>query len=187
MNSISKKLKKLIDYLYYLMASPEKYARHIGVTLGKGGFISTKNFSTEPYLIKIGNFVRIAPGTTFYTHGGTWTLRKKYDNPNLDTFGKITVGDYSYIGENCMIMSGVHIGSNCIIGGGSVVTKSVPDGVMVAGNPARFIGYTENFYKKISENHELCCKGLDAESKKLHLSSLCDESFVHKGSVKLPE
>ena len=70
-------------------------------------------------------------------------MRKKYKDPTLDTFGKISVGDFSYIGENCMIMSGVTIGKKCIIGGGSVVTRSVPDGVVVAGNPAKVIGQVQ--------------------------------------------
>lgn len=178
-------ISKIINNLYRLFASPEKYARHIGVNLGKGGFISTKHFPTEPYLITIGNYVRIAKGTGFFTHGGVWSLRKKYNNPTLENFGKISVGDYSYIGENCMIMAGVSIGSNCIIGGGSVVTKSIPDGIMVAGNPARFIGYTEDFYNRIHSNTTLCCKGMSPEEKKKYLLSLADSHFARKGEVKI--
>lgn len=180
-------IKKFLDYLYLVFASPKAYARHIGVQVGHGTFISTKKFPSEPYLIKIGDYVRIAPGTSFYTHGGTWTLRKRYKESTLDTFGKITIGNYSYIGENCMIMPGVTVGENCIIGAGSVVSKSVPDGVMVAGNPARFIGYTEQFYKRIKNNKELCCKGKSNIDKKMYLLSLADEVFSKKGFIKLPE
>ena len=180
-------IKKIIDYFYFFFASPEAYAKHIGVKIGKGSFIATKNFPSEPYLIEIGDFVRVAPGTFFYTHGGTWSLRKKYNNPKLDTFGKIKIGNYSYIGENCMIMPGVTIGENCVIGGGSVVSRSVPDGVMVAGNPARFIGYTENFYNKIKNNTDMCCKGMNYYPKKAYLLSLSDDVFSHKGNVKIPE
>lgn len=50
-----------------------------------------------------------------------------------------------------MIMPGVKIGKNCVIVGGSVVTKSIPDGCMVAGNPAKFIGYTDDFYKELKK------------------------------------
>ena len=64
-------IKKIIDYFYFFFASPEAYAKHIGVKIGKGSFIATKNFPSEPYLIEIGDFVRVAPGTFFYTHGGT--------------------------------------------------------------------------------------------------------------------
>ena len=46
---------KLLKYIRYKLVSPEKYARCIGVKIGKNNFIATKNFGTEPYLIKIGN------------------------------------------------------------------------------------------------------------------------------------
>ena len=38
-----------------------------------------------------------------------------------------------------MILPGVHIGSNTVIGAGSVVTRDIPDGVVAAGNPCRVI------------------------------------------------
>ncbi len=64
-------------------------------------------------------------------------------------------------------MPDVTIGERCIVAGGAVVTKSVPDGCMVAGNPARFIGYTEDFYKKLKEKHDFGCKKITHEDKKL--------------------
>lgn len=179
-------LSSLITKFYSRFASCEQYARRIGVKIGCGCFISTKKFSSEPYLITIGNYVRVAPETAFYTHGGVWTLRKKYNNPQIDNFGKIEIGDFSYIGERCMIMAGVTIGKNCIVGGGSVVTRSVPDGIMVAGNPAKFIGYTEDFYNRIKDNTALCCKGLDERRKEVYLKSLADNFFAHKSNIKIP-
>ena len=41
-------IKKIIDYFYFFFASPEAYAKHIGVKRGKGSFIATKNFPSEP-------------------------------------------------------------------------------------------------------------------------------------------
>lgn len=179
-------IASLITKFLRYFASPEKYARHIGVEIGEGCYISTKKFSSEPYLIKIGNFVRVAPETAFYTHGGVWSIRKRYNEPKIDNFGKIEIGDYSYIGERCMIMPGVTIGCNCIVGGGSVVTRSIPDGIMVAGNPAKFIGYTEDFYNRIKRNSALCCKGMNPKEKKNYLQTLNNSLFVHKGMTKIP-
>jgi len=68
---------------------PIAYARMIGVKGGEDCWISTRNFSTESNLVEIGNHVRIAGGTTFFTHGGITMLRKYYDYPQLDRFGKI--------------------------------------------------------------------------------------------------
>lgn len=180
-------IKRIINHLFKLCATPEAYARHIGVKIGTACYISTRSWPSEPYLIEIGDYVRIASNTSFYTHGGTWTLRKIYNDNSLDTFGRIKIGDYTYIGEQCMIMPGVTIGKNCIIGGGSVVTRSVPDGIMVAGNPARFIGYTESFYNRIKDNKALCCKGKNIKEKEKYLLSLPETEFVHKGNIKLPE
>lgn len=179
--------KKVIEKIRYWRESPEQFARRKGVKIGKGCFISTKNFPSEAYLIEIGDNVRIASKTSFFTHGGIWSLRKLYNDPDLDHFGKIKVGNNSYIGENCMIMPGVTIGEKCIIGGGSVVTKSVPDGCMVAGNPAKFIGYTDAFYKRLKETSDLGIGRMNAEEKRQYLLSQSDDKFEKKPSVKIPE
>lgn len=175
-----------ISSLYWkFVATPEKYARHIGVKIGKNCFISTRKFTSEPYLIEIGDNVRIAGGTSFYTHGGIWSLRKLYNDEKLDHFGKIKIGNNSYIGENCMIMSGVTIGERCIIGGGSVVTKSVPNGCMVAGNPAKFIGYTEDFYNKLKQSYDTQTGKLTIAEKKKFILSMKEELFETKPYVKI--
>lgn len=168
------------------LISPEQYARKLGVKIGKNCLISTRNWPTEAYLVEIGDHVRIAGNTTFYTHGGIYTLRDYYNDPKLDRFGKIKVGDYTSIGENCIINPGVTIGKCCIIGGGSIVTKSIPDGCMVGGNPAKFLGFTEDFYHRIKEV-SVECKGMSPKEKKAYLLSLPDEKFDHKGYIKIPE
>ena len=177
-------LKKLISFIRKSFESPEHYARRIGVKIGKGCYIGTKNFPSEPYLVEIGDNCRIAGETSFFTHGGIWSLRKIYDDPNLDHFGKIKIGDNSYIGERCMIMPGVTIGEKCIVGGGSVVTKSVPDGCMVAGNPAKFIGYTDDFYQRIKEKHDTGTDKMRAVEKKKLLLSMDERLFEKKPHVK---
>ena len=85
--------------------------------MGKGCSIATKEFSSEGYLIELGDYVRVAARASFYTHGGVIPLRTLYNDPNLDIFGKIKIGSYTSIGANCMIMPGVTIGERCIVGG----------------------------------------------------------------------
>ena len=85
-----------------------------------------------------------------------------------------------------MIMPGVTIGDRCIVGGGSVVTKSVPDGYMVAGNPAKYIGRTEDFYKRLKEKYDTRTGGMPADKKKRILLSLPEEMFEVKKVITIP-
>jgi acetyltransferase-like isoleucine patch superfamily enzyme len=115
-----------------------KYLRSKGAKIGENCLIFTIAFSTEPYLIEIGEHCVVSSGTTFITHDGSvWLFRHKH--PNLTIFGKITVGDNTFIGMNCTILAGAEIGSNCIIGGGSVVRGKIPDNSVVMGNPAKVV------------------------------------------------
>ena len=51
----------------------------------------------------------------------------------------VTIKHDAFIGARCIILKGVTIGENSIVGAGSVVTKSIPDNEIWAGNPAKFI------------------------------------------------
>lgn len=72
---------------------------------------------------------------------GIITANHNYFNPDLHQEGKkVVIGDKTWIGMNCLILPGVFLGPNTIVGGGSVVTKSFPQGhCIIAGNPARLI------------------------------------------------
>ena len=160
--------------------TPINYLKKKGVKVGTGCFISPCHISAvEGYLIEIGDYCRIAKEVEFFTHGGIYGLQIKYKDPNLDYFGKIKIGNYVSIGEGSKIMPGVTIGNDVIIGAGSVVTKSIPDNCMVAGNPIRFIGKTDEFYSKI-KRYDLKSGMMDAGSKKELLLSLPDNAFIQK-------
>jgi acetyltransferase-like isoleucine patch superfamily enzyme len=51
----------------------------------------------------------------------------------------ILIEDGVFIGMNCMVLKGVKIGKGSVVGAGSVVTRNIPENVIFAGNPARFI------------------------------------------------
>lgn len=177
-----------IKFLQFLMTgcymTPENYLRSKGVEIGVGCNISACRLSAkEGYLIKIGNYCRIARNNVFFTHGGLVSLRHFYNDPNVDYFGKIEIGNYVSIGEDCKIMPGVRIGNNVIVGAGSIVTKSIPDGWMVAGNPCKHVGYTEDWYHKVKEM-DLQSKNMNDDEKKRFLLSLPDDRFVQKPLMK---
>lgn len=69
--NVFKYLCNRISFFYWrYIVSPEKYARHLGVTIGKHCFISTREWSNEPYLIKIGDHVQVTRCVSVHTHGG---------------------------------------------------------------------------------------------------------------------
>jgi acetyltransferase-like isoleucine patch superfamily enzyme len=51
----------------------------------------------------------------------------------------VRIGDECFIGAHAIILPGVTIGNNCIVAAASVVARDVPDGSLVAGNPARLV------------------------------------------------
>ncbi|MBN1561869.1 acyltransferase [candidate division KSB1 bacterium] len=141
------RFKELVYKLFY---SPEQFARKLGARIGKNCRIYTYYWGSEPFLIDIGDHVHISRDVKFITHdGGVWVFRQQ--EADFDVFGKIIIKDNTFIGNEAMILPGVTIGQNCIVGGLSLVSKSVPDNCVVAGNPARFICTTEEYYDKIKE------------------------------------
>ncbi len=80
-------------------------------------------------------------------------------------FGRIIIKDNVFIGLNSIILPGVTIGTNVVIGAGSIVTRSIPDNTIVAGNPARKI-CTINEFEIKRKNLFLNSKQLDFNEKK---------------------
>lgn len=69
--------------------------------------------------------------------------------------GSVVIGEGSWIGEKVCILPGVTIGKKCVIGAGSVVTKSVPDYCIAGGNPARILkkyDFEQHTWKRVQES-----------------------------------
>jgi acetyltransferase-like isoleucine patch superfamily enzyme len=139
--------------MFYAVYNPVAYARRIGVVIQGRVKIygsSYAMFSSEPYLVTLGDNVYISVNARFVCHDGS-TLPFRKDIPDLELAGEIVVGDNVFVGMGALILPNVKIGNNCIIGANSVVTKNVPDGVIVAGNPARIVRQTDDFLKRAQE------------------------------------
>ena len=177
MRKIKVLFERLIYFYWHYIVSPEKYARHIGVEIGRDCFISTREFGTEPYLIKIGNNVQVTRHVAIHTHGGCNSIRRL--EPDFDCFGKVEIKDWAYIGSGAHIMPGVTIGEGSLVAAGAIVTKSVPDGMVVGGNPAHIICSTTEYLSK-NRKYNLHTKGLSAKEKKDFLLNAPAEKFIIK-------
>jgi len=104
--------------------------RLMGFRIGSNVFIGMKCFldDTHPELISIGDNTTISFLCTLIVHGRT---RSSWET------APVRIEDNVYVGANSIILKGVTIGRNAVIGAGSVVTKDVAEYVIVAGNPAK--------------------------------------------------
>ena len=146
-----------IKYIFRLLknrimqsTNPVKWAKKIGVNMPDNGvhLYGRVSWSTEPWIITIGNNVHITEGVRFITHdGGTLLYRDKV--PDLEITKPIIIGDNVYIGNNVLLLPGVTVGSNVIIGAGAVVSRDIPDNSLAVGVPARVIKTADEYFEKI--------------------------------------
>ncbi|WP_437395702.1 acyltransferase [Flagellimonas lutimaris] len=143
----------LKNYYHRFTKSNIEYARHLGVEVGENcRIISSPKFGSEPWLIKIGNKVTITSGVRIITHdGATWLVED--EKGRREFFARVEIGNNVFVGLNSIIMPGVKIENNCIVAAGSVVTKSVPSGYIVGGNPARIIAKTDDYKDKVLKTY----------------------------------
>lgn len=145
-------LKKLEGFYWkkiYGKLFPMKYLKKTGLnfTPGELHIYGQVDFFTEPWIITLGKNVHITNGCKFITHdGGTLILRQYV--PDLEITKPIVVGDNVYFGNNVLVLPGVTIGSNVVIGAGAVVTKDIPDNSVAAGVPARVIKTMDEYFEK---------------------------------------
>lgn len=178
---ISDIINRVIRFYLSRYGSPEKYGRYLGVKIGKGTTVGSKIWSTEPYLITIGDNCQITANVQFHTHGGSHVARMTI--PQFDCFGKIVVGNGVYIGTGSQIMPGVTIGDGCLVAAGSIVTKSIPPNSVVGGNPARYI-CTVNEYINKNSQYNVNTKGLSSNEKRHILEGLPPDKFIIKKIMK---
>lgn len=165
-------IKKLI---YKEKADSDTYIQHLrkkGMRIGdrtviynpQGVVIDEK----RPWMIEIGDDVKITHGVTILTHGFDWSVLKGVYGEVLGSCGKVIIGNNVFIGMNAMILKGVTVGNNVIIGAGSLVNRDIPDNCVVAGNPAKVIMSLDDYHEKRLRAQEQEAKDLVREYRKTY-------------------
>lgn len=156
-NVFISKLIFLWNYIIRCRGNQNSYLRLLGVRVGENCKIATSiwNFGSEPWLIEIGNNVSVTFGVIFLTHDGASRLFRK-TIPGMNTrfgnrYAPIQILDNCFIGVNTILMPGVSIGPNSIVGAGSIVTKDVPPNSVYAGSPARFVFSLDEYISRYNK------------------------------------
>lgn len=138
--AVNKLIKNMGDNLYIEPPFFCEYGYNI-----KGGKNLYMNFNCcilDVSTVTFGDNVMLAPGVQIYT--ATHPLKSEERDSGLEFAKPITIGNSVWIGGNSTICPGVTLGNNVVVGAGSVVTKSFPDNVVIAGNPAKIIKTIDN-------------------------------------------
>jgi maltose O-acetyltransferase len=116
-----------------------------GLTVGKRVYFHSSVVidSEYPWLITIGDRCSFSVNVIILAHDAS--TQKYLDFVKVD---KVVIGSRTFVGAGTIILPGVSIGTDVIIGAGSVVTRDIPSDCVAAGNPAHVIGKTSDFVEK---------------------------------------
>lgn len=119
------------------------------IEIGPGCQLSGTSITARSTAICLGRQVMIAPNciimdSDFHAH---WPPEARAEDPGMEGDRPVSIGDYAWIGVNCVILKGVSIGEGALIAAGSVVTRDVPPFCLAAGSPARVV-------RRLGPDHE---------------------------------
>lgn len=141
-----------------------KFFRYKGINIGENCKIYSNIITSESYLISIKNNVTISNDVQLVTHDNSIIkINKNY----TDLFGKIEIGANCFIGARSIILPGVKLANNIIVGSGAVVTKSFyEENIIIGGNPAKKIRKIDSSYIEFIEKKGINISKLSEKIKK---------------------
>lgn len=128
------------------------YYRSQGISIGEGcvfRYTTSVNIdTTRPSLVTIGDNVDMNANFCIQTHDFSHRVFVPLFGDFLSSSGEVVIGNNIYFGRDVTILKGVHIGDNCIIGAGSIITKDIPSNSVAVGVPCKVISSIADYYKK---------------------------------------
>ena len=142
--------------------------------IGENCNIMSRKVPLYAKLIKLGNNVRLASDVTFVTHDVTHVMLNAHPafagKRFSEKVGCIEIQDNVFVGAGTTILYGVRIGTNVIVGAGSLVNKDVPSNCVVGGVPAKIISSFEEYINKRTQE-----KAYPLQDKELGNELISDE------------
>ena len=105
------------------------------IRIGARSFVNFGLVALDVVAVTIGEDVQIGPNVQLLT--ATHPLDAGLRRAKWESAEPITIGDNSWLGGGSIVLPGVTVGTDAVVGAGAVVTRDVPDGAVVVGNPAR--------------------------------------------------
>lgn len=131
-------LKKLLDVAGdFHIESPFQCDYGYNIHIGENFYANHNCVILDGASVSIGDNVLFAPNVAVYTAGHP--IHHELRNEGIEYACGVTISDNVWVGGNVVINPGVTIGKNVVIASGSIVTKDIPDNVLIAGNPARIL------------------------------------------------
>ena len=158
-------LKEILNIFMY-GDIPTSYFTKRGMKIGKN-FNRQSGCRLDPshcWLITIGDDVTLSNKVQILAHDDSTRYYTGFGR-----IGRVEIGDRVFVGANATILMNTKIGSDVIIGAGSVVTKDIPDNCIVVGNPARIIGHTSDY--------------IEREKGRIGINPTFDKSYSYYNSV----
>lgn len=121
----------------FLIEQPFQCDYGCNIEIGENFYANHGLIILDPAKVKFGNNVFIGPNCGFYTPEHPLDAESRIKG--YEYAFPINIGNNVWFGGNVVVLSGVTIGDNSVIGAGSVVTKDIPANVIAAGNPCKVI------------------------------------------------
>lgn len=133
------KLKELLGKTgtSYIIEQPFMCDYGYNIEIGENFYANHNLIILDANKVQFGDNVFIAPNCSFYTAGHPLDVEKR--NKGLEYAKPIKVGNNVWMGGNVVVLPGVTIGDNVVIGAGSIVNKDIPSNTLAVGNPCKVI------------------------------------------------